>query len=61
MKAVLAAGTAYIDDFDGAPQVIDEQIAQVERPGWEERIPYAEILRLKGWMLSLKGQGRSRR
>ena len=25
------------------------------RPGWEERLHYAEILRLKGWMLSLKG------
>jgi hypothetical protein len=25
------------------------------RPGWEERFFYAEILRLKGWMLSLKG------
>ena len=29
--------------------------SQVERPGWEERLHYAEILRLKGWMLSLKG------
>ena len=35
--------------------LIDESIAQVERPGWEERRHYAEILRLKGWMLSLKG------
>ena len=25
------------------------------RPRWEERSRYAEILRLKGWMLSLKG------
>ncbi len=31
------------------------KIAQIERPGWEERFYYAEILRLKGWMLSLKG------
>ena len=36
-------------------QLLDEQIAQIERPGWEERLHYAEILRLKGWMLSLKG------
>ena len=28
--------------------LIDEQIAQVERPGLEERLHYAEILRLKG-------------
>ncbi|MGH8634523.1 MAG: hypothetical protein ACRET7_10375, partial [Burkholderiales bacterium] len=54
-KAVLAEGMAMLGDIDGALQLIDEQIAQVERPGWEERIHYAEILRLKGWMLSLKG------
>jgi hypothetical protein len=35
--------------------LIDEIIAQVERPGWEERLYYAETLRLKGWVLSLKG------
>src|ERR1700722_18246025 len=34
---------------------IDEIVAQIERPGWEERLHYAEVLRLKGWMLSLKG------
>ena len=42
-------------DLDNALQLIDEQIVQIERPGWEERLSYAEILRLKGWMLSLKG------
>jgi predicted ATPase len=30
-------------------------ITQIERPGWEERLHYAEVLRLKGWLLSLKG------
>ena len=35
--------------------LLDEAIAQIERPGWEERYYYAEILRLKGWVLSLKG------
>jgi hypothetical protein len=54
-KAVLAEGMAMLGDIDGALQLIDEQIAQVERPGWEERHSYAEILRLKGWMLSVKG------
>ena len=34
--------------------MIDEQIEQVERPGWEERSHYAEILRLKGWLLTVK-------
>jgi hypothetical protein len=36
-------------------ELTNEQIAQVERPGWGERLYYPEILRLKGWMLSLKG------
>jgi hypothetical protein len=54
-KAFLAEGMALTGDLDGALQLIDEQIAQVERPGWEERLSYPEILRLKGWMLSLKG------
>ena len=54
-KAVVAEGMAMLGDIDAALQLIDEQIAQVERPGWEERLCYAETLRLKGWMLSLKG------
>ena len=55
MKAFLAEAMALTGDLDNALQLIDEQIAQIERPGWEERLSYAEILRLKGWMLSLKG------
>jgi tetratricopeptide (TPR) repeat protein len=55
LKALLAEGIALTGDLNNALQLIDEAIAQVERPGWEERLYYAEILRLKGWMLSLKG------
>ena len=55
LKSVLAEAMALTRDLDNALRLIDEQIAQVERPGWEERMHYAEILRLKGWMLSLKG------
>ena len=55
MKAFLAEAMALTGDLDDALRLIDEQIAQIERPGWEERLSYAEILRLKGWMLSLKG------
>jgi class 3 adenylate cyclase/tetratricopeptide (TPR) repeat protein len=54
-KALLAEAMALTGDLDNALNLIDEIIAQVERPGWEERFAYAEILRLKGWMLSLKG------
>jgi tetratricopeptide (TPR) repeat protein len=53
--ALLAEGMALTGDLDDALRLIDEIIAQIERPGWEERIHYAEILRLKGWMLSLRG------
>jgi class 3 adenylate cyclase len=55
LNAFLAEAMALTGDLDNALQVIDEQIVQIERPGWEERLSYAEILRLKGWMLSLKG------
>ena len=55
MNAFLAEAMALTGDLDNALHLIDEQIVQIERPGWEERLSYAEILRLKGWMLSLKG------
>jgi predicted ATPase len=55
LSAFLAEAMALTGDLDNALQLIDEQITQVERPGWGERLSYAEILRLKGWMLSLKG------
>ncbi len=54
-KGFLAEAMALSGDIDNALDLIDEIIAQIERPGWEERQSYAEILRLKGWMLSLKG------
>jgi class 3 adenylate cyclase/tetratricopeptide (TPR) repeat protein len=55
LKALLAECLALTGDLDDALHLIDEQIAQIERPGWGERLHYAEILRVKGWMLSLKG------
>jgi class 3 adenylate cyclase/tetratricopeptide (TPR) repeat protein len=55
MNAFLAEAMALTGDLDNALQLIEEQIVQIERPGWEERVFYAEILRLKGWMLLLKG------
>ena len=54
-NAFLAEGMALTGDLDNALPLLDEQIVQIERPGWEERFVYAEILRLKGWMLSRKG------
>ncbi len=54
-KAFLAEAMALTGDVNNALRLIDEVVAQIERPGWEERLYYAEVLRLKGWMLSLKG------
>jgi class 3 adenylate cyclase/tetratricopeptide (TPR) repeat protein len=54
-KAALAEAMVLIGDIDNALKLIDDTIEQVERPGWEERFNYAEILRIKGWALSLKG------
>jgi ATP/maltotriose-dependent transcriptional regulator MalT len=54
-KSVLAEGRAQLGDLEGALDLIDNVIAQVEQPGWEERYYYAETLRIKGWVLSLKG------
>ena len=54
IKSVLAEAMAQLGDVAGALDLVDEVIAQVERPGWEERWYYAEMLRIKGWH-SLKG------
>ena len=55
LKSALAEGMAQLGALDGALDLIGEIIAQIERPGWEERHYYAETLRIKGWVISLKG------
>jgi len=54
-KSVLAEGMAQAGDLAGALVLIDEAIAQIERPGWEERYYYAEALRIRAQLLTLKG------
>jgi predicted ATPase len=55
LKSVLADGMAQLGDLHGALHLIDEIIAQVERPGWEERWYFAETLRIKGGILAFDG------
>ena len=55
IKAFVAEAMALAGDLDNALRLIGGAIAQIERPGSGERLHYPEILRLKGWMLSLKG------
>ncbi len=54
-RAVLAEGLALSGDSASGLRLIEESLRQIARPGWEERRHLAEILRLKGWMLSLQG------
>ena len=54
VNALVAEGKALLGD-DGALALIEEQIVEIERPGWGERLYYAEILRLKGLILSMNG------
>jgi class 3 adenylate cyclase len=54
IKGWLADAALRIGDADGALQLLDEAIEQIERPGWGERLYYVEIIRLKGCALSLK-------
>jgi hypothetical protein len=54
-KSVQAEGMAQLGDLKGALELIDEAVAQIERPGWGERYYYAETLRIRGWLLALNG------
>jgi predicted ATPase len=53
-RAVLAEGLALSGDREGGLRLIEDSLGQIARPGWEERWALAEILRLKGWMLTLQ-------
>ena len=55
-RAVLAEGLALSGDLDGGLHLIEDSLAQIARPGWEERSHLAEVLRLKGWMLQQQGK-----
>jgi len=54
-KSVMAEARALSGDLTTAIEIVDAMLEQIARPGWEERSHLAEVLRLKGWMLSLKG------
>ena len=55
-RAVLAEGLALSGDLAGGLSLIEDNLTQIARPGWEERWPLAEVLRLKGWMLQQQGK-----
>jgi predicted ATPase len=52
---MIARGEAQSGALEAALATIDRALEQIERPGWEERCHLAEVLRIKGWILSLRG------
>ena len=43
-------------EFETGLRLLDECLDQIERPGWQERVWLAEVLRLKGWVLMRQGR-----
>jgi len=60
-KTMLAIGMASAGDMDAGLTLVEEAIEQIERPGWGERLYYAEALRVKGWILATKGDAEGAR
>jgi predicted ATPase len=54
LTALRAEGQALSGDIDGAWILIEESVARIE--AGEERSHFAEVLRLKGWILILRGE-----
>jgi predicted ATPase len=54
LRALRAEALALTGDLDGASDLIEESITRLE--AGEERSHYAEVLRLKGWILILRGE-----
>lgn len=50
-RALLAEGFALKGDLDRGLRLIDDCVAQIARPTWEERWYAPELPRLQGWML----------
>jgi tetratricopeptide (TPR) repeat protein len=50
-RAMLGESLAAMGRLDEALGEIDRSIEQCQRPGWEERVHYAEIVRLRGSVL----------
>jgi class 3 adenylate cyclase/tetratricopeptide (TPR) repeat protein len=55
-KACQAQAAGLLDRLDEALALIEEALAQMERPGWEERFALPESLRIKGWLLQRRGK-----
>lgn len=55
VRSRLGEALALQGDVAAGLTHVDAMLEQIAKPGWEERSHLAEVLRLKGWMLALKG------
>src|SRR4051794_23970705 len=53
--AYWAAAHASLGEVDPGLEIVERGIEQAGRPGWLERAHLAELLRVKGTLLELKG------
>jgi class 3 adenylate cyclase/tetratricopeptide (TPR) repeat protein len=53
LRALQAEGLALTGDFDGSRKLIDESVKRMQIG--EERAHFAEVLRLRGWLLMQQG------
>jgi class 3 adenylate cyclase/predicted ATPase len=53
--AVQAEALAHLHRYDQALERVNRAIEQIDRPGWGERSHYAEVLRVRGSVLALRG------
>lgn len=56
LKSALAEALALDGDTDAAMELINECLEQIERPAGQERLWLAEVLRIKGWILTRQGR-----
>jgi tetratricopeptide (TPR) repeat protein len=56
LKSALAVAVGLEGDTRSALELVDECIAQIERPEGQERLWLAEVLRSKGWILLNAGR-----
>jgi predicted ATPase len=54
LRALRAEALALAGDLEGAWTLIEESVARIE--AGEERSHYAEVLRLRGWILIMRGE-----
>jgi class 3 adenylate cyclase/tetratricopeptide (TPR) repeat protein len=56
MYSALTEACAMIGDMPSASAHIDTSLEQLERPGWQEHMWYADSLRIKGRLLAQQGK-----